>query len=471
MRLEPLGGRRRSGRGVLRAGLAVAVAVALAALVLVLRVGPPPSLSLEAKLPAIGPTTPLFVVAKAPGRGLSRLEVSVRQGDKRTVLLEERFLPRPVWQPFGPAPELREVEVVLERSQLPVPRATEATIEVVAEGAGTALRAAPTASVAQTFAVRLAPPRIAVLSPHIYVSQGGAEVVVYTVGETAVRHGVQAGRWFFPGAPLPEEGPRAFFSLFAAPFDLFDDQDIRLVATDDVGNEVKTSFIDKFTPRPFKTDTITVSDRFMEVVVPAIMAQTPQMEDQGSLLDNYLYINGTLRQENNRVLEALGARSGSKFFWRESFVQMPAKVVSAFADRRTYLYQGKKVDQQDHLGFDLASTQKDAIPAANDGEVVFAEYLGIYGNTVVLDHGHGLQTLYAHLSKIEVAVSEQVKRGATIGRTGATGLALGDHLHFTTMLRGLPVTPIEWWDAHWIRDRLSLKLGDHLGFQPGPGLR
>ena len=97
--------------------------------------------------------------------------------------------------------------------------------------------------------------------------------------------------------------------------------------------------------------------------------------------------------------------------------------------------------------------------------MVQARYFGIYGNCVVIDHGYGLLSLYGHLSSISVEEGQAVERYETIGRSGETGLAGGDHLHFTILLHGLPVNPQEWWDAHWIHDRLKLKLGAALPFE------
>jgi murein DD-endopeptidase MepM/ murein hydrolase activator NlpD len=122
------------------------------------------------------------------------------------------------------------------------------------------------------------------------------------------------------------------------------------------------------------------------------------------------------------------------------------------------------VDQQDHLGIDQATVRRDRVEAGNDGVVLLARYFGIYGNAVVIDHGYGLMSLYGHLSSLDVAEGQAVERGQAIGRTGDTGLAGGDHLHFTMLLGGLPVDPREWWDAHWIHDRLQLKLGAALPF-------
>ena len=135
-----------------------------------------------------------------------------------------------------------------------------------------------------------------------------------------------------------------------------------------------------------------------------------------------------------------------------------SQVESGFLDHRTYLYDGDEIDQQVHLGFDLASTANAPIGAAAQGAVVYADYLGIFGNCVIIDHGMGLQSLYAHLSSIDVSPGDDVGYGQQLGRSGQSGLAGGDHLHFTMLLQGHPVTPVEWWDPQWIEDRVMRKL-------------
>jgi murein DD-endopeptidase MepM/ murein hydrolase activator NlpD len=321
-----------------------------------------------------------------------------------------------------------------------------------------------------TLPVRLRPPVLSVLSSQHYVQQGGSGVVVYHVGESATeeggRHGVRAGDDFFPGHPMPNGSPGDFFALFGVPWDVDDPSNVRLVAADAIGNQADAGFIDRWFPRPPRTDTITLSDSFLEKVVPEITSQVPELEDRGSLIATYVEINSELREKNRQHLKELAERSRDEFLWHRPFLQFPGgQVMSSFADRRTYVYQGEEVDHQTHLGFDLATTRQDKVPAANDGVVLLAQYFGIYGNVVILDHGYGLMTLYAHLSSIEVEVGQQVERGQTLGRTGATGLAGGDHLHFTTLLRGEPVNPVEWWDGKWIRDRIQSKLGEALPYE------
>ena len=155
----------------------------------------------------------------------------------------------------------------------------------------------------------------------------------------------------------------------------------------------------------------------------------------------------------------IGAKTADVPLWEGPFVQpRNTKVFSNFAETRTYVYDGRPVDTQVHFGYDLASTKHSPVPAANSGVVAFAGPLTIYGNTVIVDHGLGLQTLYAHLSSIEAKVGDKVTKGQELGRSGATGLAVGDHLHFEVLVSGVSVTPLEWWDARWIRERVNRPL-------------
>lgn len=135
-----------------------------------------------------------------------------------------------------------------------------------------------------------------------------------------------------------------------------------------------------------------------------------------------------------------------------------AATMAMFGDRRTYRYQGKEIGKSVHMGVDLASTKNALIEASNSGIVVFSGYLGIYGNSVIIDHGLGLFSFYAHLGVIHVKKGQKVKKGHPIGRSDTTGLAGGDHLHFGIFVGNSFVNPQEWWDSHWIRDNVDSKL-------------
>jgi murein DD-endopeptidase MepM/ murein hydrolase activator NlpD len=429
------------------------------------RVGAPPAITVESERPAISKANTIHITAEEPVRGLSGLLIELEQDGKIVPLGDEHHTPRPFWAFWGPFVARRDVDVAVGTEYQDWLKEGDVTIQVTATRASTWFESPPPVVVMKHFPVRLRPPSLAKLSTFVYVAQGGSEAVVYNAGPTAVQHGVRAGQWFFPGFPLPGGKSGDYFSLFSVPYDMTDPEKVRLVASDEVGNTAEVPIIEKFFPRPVTTETIEVSDTFLARVVPAILSNTPEIKDAGNPLQNYLAINGELRKKNAMTLIELSKSSAQQFLWTKTFLQMPnTKVMSAFADRRTYMYQGKAVDQQDHLGFDLASTKQAPIPAANDGVVVLARYFGIYGNAVVLDHGYGVMSLYGHLSSLEVKEGQKVTRGDSLGRSGETGLAGGDHLHFTMLLHGLPVSPVEWWDSHWIEDRLKEKLAAALPY-------
>jgi len=456
---------RESGRAAGVLILLLAVLFLIFAAVLALRAGGPPTIEISPGLPAIGKRTPIAVKVAEPRRGPVSVRVELIQGTRTQVLAEKTFSPSPAWKLWGAGAPAVELEVAVGRETVQGLAAGTATIRVVAARAGSWLRH-PDPEVREiSLPVRLTPPTVQVLSTATYLTQGGSEAVVYRVGETAVSDGVRSGAWFFPGSPLPGGGKQERFALFGAPHDLSDPAKIRLVAADEVGNETQVAFVDKFFPTTLRTDTIQVTDEFLSKIVPEILSQTPELQDKGNPLDSYLEINGELRKKNAATLLELSKASKETFLWNRPFEPMTnAKVMSSFADRRTYIYQGRAVDHQDHLGFDLASSRGALVPAGNDGVVVLARFFGIYGNAVLVDHGYGLMTLYGHLSSIDVKEGQQVKRGDAVGRTGQTGLAGGDHLHFSVFLRGMSVNPKEWWDAHWIRDRIARKLGPAFSF-------
>jgi murein DD-endopeptidase MepM/ murein hydrolase activator NlpD len=434
-----------------------------------LRLPPPAVVEVTSDRPAVGRKSMFTVRVREPKLALSQVVVTGDGAGLAREVLAQVTVP--------PGETRREVvlQIPLGPAVRPAMRPGKVTVQVVAQARGTWLRTPAPVMVAVSREVRLQPPAITAQSPHIHVAHGGAEVVVYQVGPTSKRDGVQAGKWFFPGFPRPGGRSDERFALFGVPYDLEGNESeararILLVAEDELGNRAETPFVHQFRSRPMGRDTIELTDGFMKKVTDEVYARTPGLSRRGDLLADYLRLNRELREANMAQLVALARASQPRFLWTETFLPMSrAAVTGSFADRRSYRSAGKEVDSQDHLGIDLASLKQAAVPAANDGRVVLADYFGIFGICVVLDHGYGLMSLYAHLSSAAVKVGESVKRGQDIGRTGGTGLAGGDHLHFTMLVQGLPVTPFEWWDSHWIHDRLKLKLGHSLAWNPRPG--
>jgi murein DD-endopeptidase MepM/ murein hydrolase activator NlpD len=420
-----------------------------------------PAIVLKGSLKGIGLNTPVEFEVRDPKYRLKSLQVEIRQGGQ-TFQVPFTFLSfsvtGPHWWSRGRGFQA-DVHARMERKQLPALQEGQATLHITAvnNSWGRFFRGGKS-EIWKDLPVRFVPPRIEVLTTQHYINQGGCDMVLFKVSAGTAESGVQVGSYFSPSWPVKDSAPETRMCVFAYPYNLDPKIPARVVARDDAGNETLANFTYEVFPKKFHTDTIHVSDDFLSRIVPPIMSQSPELDDQGSLLKNFLEINGRLRQIDAQKLIALSKKTAPHFLWSQPFVQLSnSKVEASFADYRTYVYNGQVIDHQTHLGFDLAVSQHTPVVAANDGVVVHAGWLDIFGNAIVLDHGCGLQTLYGHLSGIDVKVGDAVKRAQVIGHSGQTGLAGGDHLHFAVLLDGLPVSTIEWWDPHWIHDRIQAK--------------
>ncbi len=303
--------------------------------------------------------------------------------------------------------------------------------------------------------VMTAPPRISADGAQHYINQGGSEMVTFTPGGAWTEAGVRVGDYTFRSFPLPNH-PGQYFSLFAMFWSLPVDTPFSVYASNPTGATAKAGFWTKIFPKQFRKSTIALENMNLERMVGGI---DPDGKIPGDLVQRFVYINNEMRKQNNKTLADLRFQSEQKFLWTGAFLPMvDSTVESRFADDRTYTWQGKKVDEQTHLGFDLAKLAHSPIPASNDGKVVWADNLGIYGNCIVIDHGFGLMTIYGHLSEFLVKKGEMVRKAQVIGKTGTTGLAGGDHLHFSMIVDGVQVNAVEWWDPHWIRDRILSRM-------------
>jgi len=417
----------------------------------------------------VGRSAVFEALVTAPGGNLTSLDVIIEQDGQRLALYSlDTPLEGEVRQD-GPD----RIRVTRRFDQASHPELVGGAARIVVSAARPVLfglREA-TATTEHHLEVRVVPPRLQVVSKFHYLNHGGSEMVVYRVTPPDAESGVQVGDRFYRGYPAQGAGVDGHDTLRVAFFALLYDQDLQtpveLYATDEAGNEARKTFDHDIFPRLFRRSRIPLSDRFLRSVVPPIVERAPELADEEldastspeEIAELYLFINRTLRQRNRETIAAFAGGTSTNLQWDGPFVQLSnSQVESGFADHRTYVYDGNDIDQQVHLGFDLASTANAPVSAANTGTVIHADYLGIYGNCVIIDHGMGLQSLYAHLSAIDVTPWEKVARGQPLGLSGQTGLAGGDHLHFAILLQGHPVTPMEWWDPHWIEDRIERKL-------------
>jgi murein DD-endopeptidase MepM/ murein hydrolase activator NlpD len=434
-----------------------------------------PEITVDQPVRLVGQDTPLNVGVRTPDGNLTRLDVVIEQGEGRFPLFSMTSPAQPDGAPEGSPPEgatlKQEAEDLIRltgsvgRRRIPELRNGPARIVVNAERAVLFGLRHVESHATHDVTVRLTPPVVSVVSLHHFVNHGGSEVVLYRVTPADAESGVRVGDLTYPGYSAGAAGVRdADPSLKVGFFALLWDQDlntpISVFARDEAGNEARAAFSYRVFPKPFRKSRIEITDPLLQRIVPSILEQTPELDaDPDDLLGAFLQINGPLRHMNADTIQAQAGKTSPSLQWEGPFLQLAnTQVEAAFADQRTYFYRGQEIDRQVHLGYDLASLANAPVQASNRGTVVYADYLGIYGNCVILDHGMGLQSLYAHLSAIEVTPGDTVQKGGQLGRTGMTGLAGGDHLHFTMLLNGQAVTPVDWWSRQWVEDRILRKL-------------
>ncbi|CAO0823144.1 M23 family metallopeptidase [Desulfarculales bacterium] len=415
--------------------------------------GQAPEIILPSQPTHLGRLTILDLTVRDMGTGLAMLRMTAVQNGKEFKLFEKNYAAGSQWDSKGLTEASEKLEI----------KAVEQGME---QGPATLIIQLRDRAFRNWFHGNLSerqfqvvvdtlPPKVTVFSRTIHLNRGGVGLVVYKVNKPTPVHGVQVGKRFFQGVtPWPQD-PLACMAYFA----FADDEDkgagIRVLVQDSSGNQAGSGLTMRLKWKEFKNDTISISDNFLEAVAPRFMAETPAATQQP--LDVFLWVNEELRRQNhNKILEVC-TKPTTQQLWQGTFTRPQGKPMAGFADRRTYVYKGLDVSRSAHLGVDLADLAMSPIKSIAAGKVVFAGPLGIYGNCVILDHGQGICSLYGHMSEISVRLGQMVLLEGVLGRSGATGLALGDHLHVSILVGGVFVNPTEWWDPHWIQDNVVLR--------------
>lgn len=390
--------------------------------------------------------------------GLRDIRITLTREGKEMALLEKRF-PGPRWfHQINTRRETFSIPVSTVKNQFPDgPALLTITLRDHSwrrwwNGNRTVLE--------KTLQFDTRPPTITFLSRQHNVSQGGAGLAIYRLSEPCVKSGILVGASFFPGHAGYFEDQRVHIAFFAVPFDYTEDKGMVAIAEDRAGNAAKSGFYHYLRKKAFRKDVLKITDSFLNTILPAFQA-TPGWDDSLPPVEQFLYLNTTLREQNNQTILANGKKSEPRLYWEGIFGRLPnAAPRAGFADFREYDYNGAIISSAVHLGVDLASLQHAPVPAANRGKVVFSDFVGIYGNLVCIDHGFGLMSIYGHLNEMTAKVGDLVEKGDIIGYTGTTGMAGGDHLHFGMFIDHVFVNPIEWWDASWIANNITGKIED-----------
>jgi hypothetical protein len=440
----------------MKATIGVVVLVLVAAVVAMLAMSAHTELNLS-PVTVVGVATPVTVRLANP-HGVRSIDAWLEQDGKRYPLFDEKEPSRRLfWKRHEAARR-----VTFEAGKNKASELKEGKARLVVESVSNDLRGS-TDSAASDVNVVLTAPRVMADGLQHYINQGGMELAVITPGGQWSEAGVRVGKYTFRSFPLPGHADERF-AMFAYPWDLPADVVPEVFARNQAGTEATAKFWFKLFPKKFRARDFPVEDALMEKLVNSVDPNNTLAPGK-DLLGRFLYINGELRRRNNQQLADLRLKTEEKILWNGPFLHW-GKEEANYADLRTYMYHGKKVDEQVHLGFDLSDTQTTPVKAANDGKVVWAADMGIYGNCIVVDHGYGLQSIYGHLREIDVKVGDVVQKGQKMGIEGQTGLAGGTHLHFGMQVDGVQVNPREWWDEHWIQDRIMSKLASDAKVPP-----
>ncbi len=417
-----------------------------------------PTFQLKTPVHTIGKSFTLKGQASDQENGLRRVWIAISQHGKERTLFDKTFPSKSFWEGGAVQKELILLEIDSDALGLSDGQALLRT--AVWDYSWRDWLAGNRAYEEHEVLIDTQSPTVDVLTRTHNLNQGGAGLAIYRISETGTVNGVQVADSFFPGYAGFFSDPNVYIAFFAIPYDKGPGTELYATASDPAGNTCLAGFAYHINPKRFKHDTMMISDAFLRRKIPEFEDALNTVNPSASLIDKFLVVNRELRQTSQTTLKDACKQSDAKLYWEGPFLRLPRSARRAgFADHRKYQYNGKSVDEQVHLGIDLASTAQSPVPAANNGRVVFAEYLSIYGKTVIIDHGFGLFSLYGHLSRIDVERDKLVSKGDTIGFTGTTGLAGGDHLHYGMMVNHTCVNPIEWWDPAWIRHNVTDKLG------------
>ncbi len=426
-----------------KAILVVILLVVLVPVVFVVARSATPVIDLNSQIASLGQATPISVHVSDP-RGVSKVSAT----------LEQNGAQYDVWQMTTPTKAKENIWSFTAGAKT-TPQLRDGKAKLIVEAtSGDLLH--KTARVERDLTVVTQPPSVSVDSEQHYLYLGMADLATFNVTGSWTAAGVRVGDQSFRAWPMTGGKP-GLFSLFAFAWNMPPGTVPMAFASNAAGNDVTSPLTVQFPKKEqpkYTVHDLQVSDTFMQKVVGEL-----DPNGSGDLVSRFVKINNEMRKSNNKTLSELRLKTADHFLFSQPFArQAHSQAEATFADLRNYIYQGKKIDQQVHLGYDLAVTQHVGVEASNDGRVVYAAPLGIYGNCIVVDHGYGLQTIYGHLSHIDVHEGDMVKRGQVMGQSGMTGMAGGDHIHFAMQLDGVQIDPKEWWDPHWIQDHIAKRV-------------
>jgi len=297
-------------------------------------------------------------------------------------------------------------------------------------------------------------PQVSIVSNSYKISRGGSALVIFQVNDENLEDiYIQSNnKKRFKPQPFYKEG--YYISLVAWPI-VDTSFKATVVAKDSAGNISKAYIPFYLKQKNYRVSKIKLSDKFLKGKIADLAEEFEETEGVTAPLEQFKIINEDVRAKNEALIHKITSKVEDEqidtFSINRMYPLKNAQVVATFGDHRKYFYDGSYISESYHLGLDLASNAMADIKPQNSGEVVYSDFNGLYGNMPIIHHGLGLYTLYGHCSSVQVNSGDSVNRKATIAKTGKSGYAMGDHLHFGVLVQGIEVRPQEWMDKQWIK--------------------
>ena len=304
-------------------------------------------------------------------------------------------------------------------------------------------------------------PITSVVNNSRYIARGGSALVVVKVADENLKNAYInfSDKMNFELIPFHKKNYYAAIIAWDIniPFESFTGANV--VAIDKAGNKSSAKIPLYIQDFAVKNDNLNITQEFIDTVSKTVLENMNEEVPQ-DLAARFVKQNRELRAKNIAKIKQVSLKNIKKDmiqdFRPEAFVRLQGSQTAAgFGERRHYFLDNVKIDEAWHLGLDWASIKNDSITISNGGNIIFKEYLGIYGNTIIINHGLGLGTIYAHTTNQFINIGDKVVKNQKIATTGTTGAVLGDHLHFGILVQGIEVNPIEWMDQNWIKTRIT----------------
>jgi len=289
-----------------------------------------------------------------------------------------------------------------------------------------------------------------------YINQGGTGFVAYQPSKPLSSTGVYINNYLSPAHAILIDNKPSYITYFALPMNASKTTTrIMVFARDEAGNETNMAVPCVIKEKKFRSDKMNLSENFLQQKMPEFQAMFPQLQGK-TPLEIFTYVNTQMRNDNFSTIQKICQKSANKELWEGTFLRMKdGAPMALFGDKRSYVYNGKVVGESIHTGVDLASNARSPIEATNKGIIVFTGALGIYGNTVIIDHGLGMSA-FMDISRLLILLSGktwpkakkldfpecQASREEIICILASS---LADNL----------LTLKEWWDPHWIKDNIN----------------